>query len=644
MSEKGKLTDLLSEEPLNETKIRLYSRLNKIDSLELIKLAIAYQDNKKKTPTITPLHIACYINTKPEIVKTLVIEGWNVYYQDKEFYSPLEVALECGNISVAKLLITDLGVEVNKFDCNGLTPMYFALSREKKQKTCVSAVKLLLNSGVPVDAIVDRLSESRPIHLAITNYLPSVVSFLLQKGADPNIQDIDGFAPIHCAVIKNHLDIVKLLLLHGVDLESLTKENRTPLCLAVKNENAEIIQELVKGGCNINRASWDDYIAPFHLAVFLNKLELVKLMVSLGANVNLALKYGTTPLHSLATRDLDKVHSQEKEDSHGRIDMAKYLVESGANLNVKDMNGNSPLQVSIISGFLGLAKCFIKLGANVNTTSQNEDSIFHQVIPFNRDIIILLLEFGGDFRAYNINRMTPYHVAISFKVDLKYITSFLKHGCPYDQDLPKMTDIVKRYKVAEKLFASEKEFFKGIEENDLERIKTAVSKGAVVTSCCERMKHPLHFVALHGRNEVLTYLLEKNVQPNTLDKEGRTPLYLAASSGHYQTCHILLRFGACYNHQSEKCQKTPKMIANEQKHFEIVRLFEDVDCMFRKAGSKKPLTSYLKKKISNSFDYAMYLNVINFKGNNLLTTALQNKRNDNVKELLKMRLNFASGC
>jgi ankyrin repeat protein len=68
------------------------------------------------------------------------------------------------------------------------------------------------------------------------------VRFLLEHGADPNVQDKDGWTPLHRAVIKCHVDVARVLLDYGADPTIRDNEGRTPLDVGSNCE--EFIKEL----------------------------------------------------------------------------------------------------------------------------------------------------------------------------------------------------------------------------------------------------------------------------------------------------------------------------------------------------------------------------------------------------------------
>jgi hypothetical protein len=68
------------------------------------------------------------------------------------------------------------------------------------------------------------------------------VRFLLEHGADPNVQDKDGGTPLHFAVEGCHVDVARLLLDYGADPTIRDNKGRTPLDIG--SDCGEFIEEL----------------------------------------------------------------------------------------------------------------------------------------------------------------------------------------------------------------------------------------------------------------------------------------------------------------------------------------------------------------------------------------------------------------
>lgn len=574
---------------------------------------------------VTPIHFVASTD-RLDLLKVLVQEGWSIDLQCGLIGTPLCVALDIGSISVARKLI-EFGASIKDFTWHGKSPMFFALSPNKKSKTSISAVKVLYEAGLSLDAPCQRETRARPLHVAVVNSAPKVVSYLLQMGADSNIKDHSQATPMHYAASENKVEMIALLMKHRVKLDIKDSNGNTPLTIAMKQGKVETIAAFVENGFKINGYKHSCNMTLLQMAVSIPNFEKVEYLIKSGANPNARSVCKPLSLHPL---QLLAGHREERNKvSDECLKVLDYLVAKGANVNCAEHLQDSPLVVSMFKGFLRFAKAIIGHGAKINGKLSGGHYLFHHAVKTNRNIIFTFLEFGGDYNVKNSAGLTPYHLAIKEKVDLKFIKSFIDMGCPYNQMTPVWTDVLKKVNSQEikQFFEAQRLFFKGLSENNLELlVKTSVEKGAIPTGCSEEMKHPLHFVVSKGFDSLAAFLLENNCPPNSLNDKGESPLHIAARKGNLTICSTLLKYGARYDCTSKKCLKTPAKLAEEKKHTNVQDLFQQVARMFHLAKKKPKLLVRKLSKTTND-DYLMFANATNSFGQTLLAAVLQNEKN-----------------
>jgi ankyrin repeat protein len=104
-----------------------------------------------------------------------------------------------------------------------------------------------------------------------------------------------------------------------------------------------------------------------HWAVMLRDVNRVRASLDQGANVNAKDKYnsGYTALMSAAM--------------NGLTDVAKVLLDKGADVNIKDNYGGTALEYAALYGYADIVKLLLEKGANVNEKYSDGETILDKV-------------------------------------------------------------------------------------------------------------------------------------------------------------------------------------------------------------------------------------------------------------------------
>lgn len=133
-----------------------------------------------------------------------------------------------------------------------------------------------------------------------------------------------------------------------------------------------------------------------HELVERNDLERVKQYVEQKHSINKANRYKETALHLARTPE-----------------MVELLIKGGANVNIENHFGDSPLLQAVYRGNHGLVEMLIKHGADLNHRNRFGDTPLQEAV--NRDLIVmvaLLVERGADINAQGRHGDTVLHTAV----------------------------------------------------------------------------------------------------------------------------------------------------------------------------------------------------------------------------------------
>lgn len=376
---------------------------------ELIKICggiNSFDEEDRFCPT--PLHKAIVYNT-PEVVELLIIKGSNINAANKSFGdTPLHTATRDGKEKIISLLI-EKGADINAANIMfGDTPLHEAINIRNKQIVSLliekgadinkrnksGATPLFLASGASADIAFLLIKKGADIKIknkrgeqaifrAVQGGNKELVELMLSRGIDPKARDKDGFTLLHVASISSKA-LVELLISKGLDVNA--KANflgLSPIDCAKQANKKDIVELLEKKGSHSNLTpaeiksvaerliakcgginNKDDHrLTPLYYTVTWNKKEIVKYLLSRGADLNLKIgHYQYTLLHSVTSKE-----------------MAEFLVSKGANLNVKDKSGSTPLHTASLHVNKKLVEFFLSKGADINALDNNGGSPLHSV-------------------------------------------------------------------------------------------------------------------------------------------------------------------------------------------------------------------------------------------------------------------------
>jgi len=351
---------------------------------------------------VTPLYLAC-VNGNAGIIEKLLAAGADANSALPEGETALMTAARTGNVRAIKVLLAhgatvnareiwkgqtalmwaasennaaaakaliEAGADINARTKSGAFSAYLFAARAGH----IEAARVLLDAGADVDETLR--DGTSALLMAVMNAHYEAAAFLLDRGANPNA-DKQGWAPLHQVVWSRRpntgsnipgavptgsldsLDLVRKLVQHGANVNAReTKEPRdgfrnllnrigaTPFLLAAKSVDVPLMRLLLDNGANPKLTTEDGTTALMVAAgvgiwapgenpgTEEEALAAVKLAYDVGGGLPTDVdKNGETALHGAIYRA-------------GSIAIARFLIDKGAKIDVRNNKGWTPLIVA----------------------------------------------------------------------------------------------------------------------------------------------------------------------------------------------------------------------------------------------------------------------------------------------------------
>ena len=167
-------------------------------------------------------------------------------------------------------------------------------------------------------------------------------------------------------IVVGQIDSVQSLIRAGADVNKRfdmgASRNITPLYLAVSLGYVELGKILIDSGANVN--SEFEGLNLLHIAaIYAGNRPIIELLLSLGLDVN---------SKSTGAGDFENVTPLHLAAGKGTIEVVETLIKNGADVNVKDSYyGFTPLHLAARNGHKEIAKLLMANGAELNSKAQN---------------------------------------------------------------------------------------------------------------------------------------------------------------------------------------------------------------------------------------------------------------------------------
>jgi len=313
----------------------------------------------------------------------------------------------------------------------------------------------------------------------------------------------------------------------------------------IKTNNVEAIRQIIQGG-NINAAYGGGY-TPLMIAVDLGNKEIVRMLIQAGADVNIEHR-GETALGIIFENMID---DDDRE-------IAMVLIDAGANLNQRDINGKTPLIDAVMMEEPKLVSKILIKGADMDARDNTgSTALMYASENGNKEIVTMLIDS-------NVNSVDRNDHSALYKAFLNnhndIVDMLIQAGANINSELLRAA-IINPSPIIDNL------------------VRKLIQSGADVLTMDDEGNTPL-MLALRRRNVNIAKLLIKKggIGSNiiTQDTRGDTPLMIALQKGDIDLAKLLIKDGGIGPNIKNNTGKTALMIAQEKGYDDIVKMIKDL--------------------------------------------------------------------
>ncbi|CAG5110986.1 Oidioi.mRNA.OKI2018_I69.chr2.g5330.t1.cds [Oikopleura dioica] len=388
-----------------------------------------------------------------------------------------------------------------------------------------------------------------PLHYAAKYGRHDAASLLIENGADLLLSGDDGCLPIHLAVKYRPEAFAQIESKVGDFEEQLTPlgvpdpRDRAKSIAITSDSFLQTLELLIQQGIPLDPeiVSADDAYgdSPLHYAVYRSNDAAAKLLLEKGADIDDCDKSNATPLHFIA--------------KNGDNELLNLFIEFRANLSHKDDDGTTAFHHAVSGGhiqFLEVLFASIKSGRITYDGLTGDEGLTKCILERDNEDFSCL---HYAIRARNTNEVLTFLLDELKRLGLKEL---INHQTKQTRDTV--------------LHLAAEEGGQTVEKG-IEVIRTLLKHGAKRRVLNESHETPVYLAAKNNKPKIIKYLsLRARDLLEVRDKDGWTPLMIAADQGHFEATDVLLELGADIT-AKDKNDRNCVFIAAKESNYKYLR-------------------------------------------------------------------------
>jgi ankyrin repeat protein len=377
----------------------------------------------------------------------------------------------------------------------------------------------LFKKWVQIYRKIDEYSSECPVdrttllQIASRSNLQSIISVILQSGADIEEQDSSGNRALHHSARRGHEKLTSMLLEKGAEAGAKNKFGSTPLIQAAGHGHGGVLKLLLERGASVNENSLESGNA-LQAACSKGSILLCQILIDNGAEVNAQGGQFGNALQAASYR--------------GHEAVVRFLVDRGAEINAQGGHFGNALQGASFRGHEAVVRFLVDRGAEINAQGGHFGNALQAASCEGHEAVVrFLVDRGAEINAQGG----------------EYGNALQAASCEGDEAVVRF--LVDR---GAEINAQGGEYGNALQaascEGDEAVVRFLVDRGAEINAQGGQFGNALQAASYKGHEAVVRFLVDRGAEINAQGGEFGTALQTASYRGDEAVVRFLIDRGA----------------------------------------------------------------------------------------------------